>query len=60
MIVCSCNTFTDLEVKAAFCRAEPPTVAQIYRCLGYQPTCGRCAHTIWEIVADDKRKQVLR
>jgi bacterioferritin-associated ferredoxin len=61
MIVCSCNVFSDLEVRAAFSVTDhPPTVAQIYRHLGHQPTCGRCAHTIREIMSDDKRKQVLR
>jgi bacterioferritin-associated ferredoxin len=58
MIVCSCNVFSDLEVSAAFSKAEPPTIAQIYRRLGHQPTCGRCAHTIREIIGDDKRKQI--
>jgi bacterioferritin-associated ferredoxin len=58
MIVCSCNVFSDLEVSAAFSKAEPPTIAQIYRRLGHQPTCGRCAPTIREIIGDDKRKQI--
>jgi hypothetical protein len=26
----------------------------------HEPTCGRCAHTIREIMGDDKRKQVTR
>jgi bacterioferritin-associated ferredoxin len=58
MIVCSCNLFSDLEVRTAFSKAEPPTIAQIYGRLGHQPTCGRCAHTIRETIGDDKRKQI--
>ena len=60
MIVCSCNVFSDLEVQSAVSMADPPTVAQIYRHLGHEPTCGRCAHTIREIMGDDERKQVSR
>jgi bacterioferritin-associated ferredoxin len=60
MIVCSCNVFSDIEVRAAFCMADPPTVAQVYRYLGHQPTCGRCAHTIREIMGDDKREHISR
>jgi bacterioferritin-associated ferredoxin len=43
MIVCSCNVFSDLEVQAAVFMADPPTMAQVYRHLGHEPTCGRCA-----------------
>jgi bacterioferritin-associated ferredoxin len=60
MIVCSCNGFSDQQVHAAFSIADPPTMSQIYRHLGYEPTCGRCAHTIREIMGDDKPKQALR
>jgi len=58
MIVCSCNVFSDLEVRAAFSMADRLTMAQVYRHLGHEPICGRCAHTIREIMGDDKRKQV--
>jgi bacterioferritin-associated ferredoxin len=60
MIVCSCNVFSDLEVLVAFSEAEPPTIAQIYRRLRHQPACGRCAHTIREIMGDDKREHISR
>jgi bacterioferritin-associated ferredoxin len=58
MIVCSCNVFSDLEVLAAFSMADRPTMAQVYRHLGHEPTCGRCVHTIREMIGDDKQKQV--
>ena len=58
MIVCSCNLFSDVEVRVAFSAADPPTLAQIYRHLGHEPRCGRCAHTIREIINDDKREHV--
>jgi bacterioferritin-associated ferredoxin len=60
MIVCSCNVFSDLEVRAAFSTADRPTMAQVYRHLGHEPTCGRCAHTIREIMGDDNRERVSR
>jgi bacterioferritin-associated ferredoxin len=56
MIVCSCNVFSDLEVRAAFSMADRPTMAQVYRHLGHEPTCGRCVHTIREMMGDDKTK----
>jgi bacterioferritin-associated ferredoxin len=58
MIVCSCNLFSDAEVRVAFSAADPPTIAQIYRHLGHEPSCGRCAHTIREIMNDEKREPV--
>jgi bacterioferritin-associated ferredoxin len=58
MIVCSCNVLSELEVRVAFSMAHPPTMAQVYRRLGHEPSCGRCAHTIREIMNDDSREQV--
>lgn len=52
MIVCSCNVLSDGDVKACLegpgC---PRTPAQVYRCLGCSPDCGRCARTIRSIMA---------
>ncbi len=54
MIVCSCNVISDEEVETAVsAAAEPPTVSQLYRELGHEPACGRCAHTIREIMRAD-------
>lgn len=52
MIVCSCNVLSDHDVRS--CLAPGPdcpfTPAQVYRCLGCSPQCGRCARTIREIM----------
>ena len=51
MIVCSCNVFTDREVRALM-EAAPGAAgtAQVYRGLGRAPQCGRCAPTIRKIM----------
>jgi bacterioferritin-associated ferredoxin len=48
MIVCSCNVLSDGDVKACLNPGPecPRTPAQVYRCLGCSPNCGRCAATI--------------
>src|SRR6185312_6258150 len=51
MIVCSCNVFTDRDVRTAVTGNEPPrTAGQVYGCLGCSPQCGRCARTIRRIM----------
>src|SRR5262249_57747735 len=53
MIVCSCNVFSESEVRTALARAvRPPGVSQVYACLGYARHCGRCARTIKKIMDD--------
>lgn len=44
MYVCSCNVFTDTDVRAVAGMAV--TVSQVYRTLGCQAQCGCCARTI--------------
>ena len=48
MIVCSCNVFSDRDVRGCLNPGPdcPTTPAQVYRCLGCGPKCGRCAATI--------------
>jgi bacterioferritin-associated ferredoxin len=48
MIVCSCNVFTDGDVRRACLEGPgcPRTPAEVYRCLGCSPECGHCARTI--------------
>jgi len=48
MIVCSCNVFTDHDVRGALASGErcPRTAGEVYRCLGCSAQCGRCARTI--------------
>ncbi|HEY8381923.1 MAG TPA: (2Fe-2S)-binding protein [Microvirga sp.] len=52
MIVCSCNVLSDRDVKACLLPGPgcPRTPAQVYRCLGCSPNCGRCASTIRAIM----------
>ena len=52
MIVCSCNVFTDHDVRNAVSVAQMPprTPGQIYGCLGCSAQCGRCANTIRRIM----------
>ncbi len=52
MIVCSCNVFTDHDVRHAVSVAQMPprTPGQIYGCLGCSAQCGRCARTIKKIM----------
>jgi bacterioferritin-associated ferredoxin len=52
MIVCSCNVFSDGEVRACLAPGPscPRTPAQVYQCLGCSPKCGRCARAIRAIM----------
>ena len=52
MIVCSCNVLSDGDVKACLAPGPgcPRTPAQVYRCLGCSPNCGRCARSIKAIM----------
>jgi len=52
MIVCSCNVFTDHDVRATLSGSEaaPRTTGGVYRCLGCSVQCGRCARTIRRIM----------
>ena len=52
MIVCSCNVFSDGEVRSCLNPGPdcPRTPAQVYRTLGCGPQCGRCATTIRTIM----------
>lgn len=55
MIVCSCNVFSDHDVRNAVIDAKslpPRTAGQVYGCLGCSPQCGRCARTIKQIMDD--------
>ncbi len=54
MIVCSCNALSDRAVRACMGPGPecPYTPAQVYRCLGCSPQCGRCARTIRNIMEE--------
>ena len=51
MIVCSCNVFSDRQLRSALAKAtQRLRMSQIYDCLGGTAQCGRCAHTIQRIM----------
>ena len=52
MIVCSCNVFTDHDIRAAVSEAAPQTTGDVYRCLGCSPKCGRCVRTVRQILTE--------
>jgi len=45
---------TDKQVEqvARSLQPRPPTISDVYTCLGCQPRCGRCAITIKRICAE--------
>ena len=57
MIVCSCNVFSDHDVRSAVSGADakPATCGQVYGCLGCSAQCGRCARTIRKIMDEALR-----
>jgi bacterioferritin-associated ferredoxin len=58
MVVCSCNMLTDYVVHAALSMASAPrTISQVYRHLGHEPHCGRCAHSIRDLMRMAQRCQ---
>jgi bacterioferritin-associated ferredoxin len=53
MIICSCNVFSDTQVRAAIVAStERPRMSQLYSSLGCTAQCGRCARTIKAILDD--------
>ena len=54
MIVCSCNAFSDAQVRSAIANSScRPRLSCIYASLGCIAQCGRCAHTLKSIVDRD-------
>ena len=55
MIICSCHTVSDHEVRDVIDAPEAPlTVSQVYRELERKPQCGRCAHSIRKIMKETR------
>jgi bacterioferritin-associated ferredoxin len=53
MIVCSCNAFSDDQVRSTVAKtARRPRISQIYCSLGRSAQCGRCASTVKRIIDD--------
>jgi bacterioferritin-associated ferredoxin len=59
MIVCSCNVFSEQQVRSTLAQAtQQLRMSQIYDCLGSSAQCGRCAHTIKRIMRSKLRSGV--
>jgi bacterioferritin-associated ferredoxin len=53
MIICSCNVFSDADVKMAIADATAhPRLSCVYALLGCAARCGRCARTIKALIDD--------
>ena len=51
MIVCSCNVFSDTQIRAAIAAStERPRMSRVYASLGCAARCGGCARTIKAIL----------
>jgi bacterioferritin-associated ferredoxin len=51
MIVCSCNVLSDKDVRETVgARGERPSVGSVFRHMGCEAKCGRCARSIVAIV----------
>jgi bacterioferritin-associated ferredoxin len=53
MIVCSCNVFSDHQVRSTLANTtQSLRMSQVYDYLGGSVRCGRCAHTIKRIMEE--------
>ena len=51
MIVCSCNVFSDVQIRTVVANTgRRPQTSKVYASLGCAAKCGRCAHTINAII----------
>ena len=51
MIVCSCNVFSDHQVRSVVAKeAQRRRMSEVYASLGCSAQCGRCAHSIKRIM----------
>jgi bacterioferritin-associated ferredoxin len=56
MIVCSCNVFSDHQLRSTLAEAtQRLRMSQIYCYLGSSAQCGRCAHTIKRIMEENTK-----
>jgi bacterioferritin-associated ferredoxin len=55
MIVCSCNFLSDSQIKSAISDTVRPRMSGVYAALGCAAQCGRCAHTIRNMLEEIKR-----
>jgi bacterioferritin-associated ferredoxin len=59
MIVCSCNVFSDSEVRVALA-GQRLRMSRIYASLGCAAKCGSCARTIKNIIAETEGPALIR
>jgi len=51
MIICSCNVLSDHMVRTALTMGAPPrTIGELFRYIGSEAQCGRCARSIKRIM----------
>ena len=55
MIVCSCNVFSDADVRSVITSAPQARMSRVYASLGCAAKCGRCAHTIKTLIDETGR-----
>jgi bacterioferritin-associated ferredoxin len=62
MIICSCNVFSESDVRRSVANAQnPPKDARgVYPLLGCAPQCGKCAPTIERILGEIFEKEDRR
>jgi bacterioferritin-associated ferredoxin len=54
MIICSCKVLSDHAVRTAMATGAPPrTIRELFRYLGCNAQCGRCARSI-KLVMDER------
>ena len=55
MVVCSCNFLSDSQIKSVISdAARRPRMSSVYAALGCAAQCGRCAHTIRNMLEEIK------
>lgn len=50
MYVCICNALKDRELRAAAAGEDVRGVADVFRCCGKRPQCGKCLHDVAEMI----------
>lgn len=51
MIVCSCNVLSDHDIRNRLgARTDRPSIGAVFRHMGCEPKCGRCARNIVAVV----------
>jgi bacterioferritin-associated ferredoxin len=55
MIICSCNVFSDVDVRRSLRGVDAPRSARaVYDLLGCSPKCGVCVETIRKIMKTER------